>query len=610
MRWTELSPRHNLSYPAWAFSLLLLCLPAAVLGLLAQRTGSPPIAVGAGVLALFTLVFLRAHPVWRPPVSVSVVILYLIALVWAWVPLRASTDWVPHAAQGLLLLIGVLLLASHDLARTGAEPLRRANVWTRRITSRRHWPAQLADCRVLPEAIGLRNAIHNEPGPALALLSDPRPEVQTTALGALEHRPHWRPGEAEFVLKFGRESGESAVRAAAVYALAGVSEPELVTGLASFLRDPAPEVRQAAAESLMWEADARWAFARDGVREAMADPKVFEDGALFAGIGRIPAAAVADMITWSAEHPPLAHRAILTLIEHYNSDLMSGERPELASELAVMMLEPETSPALRVELAALLRDHQMLSPDLLDRLTNLDQPGPMRLFAAELMLRINPHDPDGIDVLRGLARQPNREMAVQVAAVLQSVLGLNVGLTEGDLPAPNTKQAADLARRVLGWANGANPDIFVNPTPGPRQGLGTASRHTMSGFGSRTNISGIPQTPMPIVPHVPVMSPMDESAMIPRDEPEPQRAAEQSQHEDEDPEPEPPPIDESQLFPMDERDREPELRPPPSDESSLFPMGDSGMLMDESAMVQLDKPVPMPPPLPKRPPRPGSSAVI
>ena len=415
MRWTELPPRHNLSYPAWAFSLFLLCLPAAVLGFLAQRTGSPPIAVGAGVLALFTLVFLRAHPVWRPPVSVSVVILYLIALVWAWVPLRTSTDWMPHAVQGLLLLVSVLLLASHDLARTGAEPLRRANSWTQRIKSRRRWPTQLADCRVLPEAVGLRNAIHNEPGPALALLSDPRPEVQTTALGALEHRPHWRPGEAEFVLKFGRDSQESAVRAAAVYALAGVCEPELVAGLASFLRDPAPEVRQAAAEALMWEADARWPYARDGVREAMADHKVFEDGPLFAGIGRIPAAAVADMISWSAEHPPLAHRAILTLIEHYNADLVSCERPELASELAVMMLEAETSPALRVELAALLRDHQMLSPDLLDRLTNLDQPGPMRLFAAELMLRINPHDPDGIDVLRGLARQPNREMACEVS---------------------------------------------------------------------------------------------------------------------------------------------------------------------------------------------------
>src|SRR5207244_3964012 len=165
-----------------------------------------------------------------------------------------------------------------------------------------------------------------------------------------------------------------------------------------------------------------------------------------------------------------AGRAILTLVEHYHADLVASERPELATELSAMMLENETSPALRVEIAALLREHHLLTPDLLDRLTNLDQPGPIRLFAAELMLRINPHDPDGIDVLRGLARQPNRELAVQVAAVLQGVLGIDLGLASEELPAANTKAAADVARRVVLWANGANPDVFC-PTPGPRPGM-------------------------------------------------------------------------------------------------------------------------------------------
>ena len=272
------------------------------------------------------------------------------------------------------------------------------------------------------------------------------------------------------MLNFAHESREPAVRAAAVYALAAVDSPELIAGLAGFLRDPAAEVRLAAAEALMWDAEGRWPFARDGVREALADPRQMTDGALFTGTGRLPAAAVADLITWAAEHPPLAGRAIRTLAEHYHADLLAAERPDLASELSAMMLEAETPPALRVEIAALLRDHHLLTPDLLDRLTNLDQPGPIRLFAAELMLRINPHDPDGIDVLRGLARQPNRELAVQVAAVLQGVLGVDLGLPSSDLPAPNTKAAADVARRVVLWANGANPDVF-RPTPGPRSGL-------------------------------------------------------------------------------------------------------------------------------------------
>jgi hypothetical protein len=539
-------------------SLFLLALPAAVLALLYQRTGSIEIGAGAGVLALFFLIFFRAHPVWRPPVSSSVVILYLIALAWAWLPLRGSTDWAPHAAQGLLLLVCVLLLGAHDLTKTGAEPLRRANKWTQRIKSRRYWPEQLADCRQLADAAALRAAIEDDPGPALALLADERPEVQVTALGALDHRPVWRAGEGEYVLRFGQRSEEPGVRVAAIHALAGTNAPELVAGVAAFLRDPSLEVRQAAAEAIMWEPDARWPFGRDGVREALADQKLAGEGALFVGLGQIPAAAVADLTTWSSEHPPLAHRAILTLIEHYHAELASEERPELASELAMLMLNPETSPALRVELAALLRDHHLLSADLLDRLTNLDQPGPMRLFAAELMLRINPHDPDGIDVLRGLARQPNREMAIQIAAVLQSVLGLQLGLAEGELPQPNTKQAAELARRVLAWANGADPDI-LRPTPGPRPGLKTMSRPSLPAIGSRHSLPNIPPAPSggtPPPPPLPVSvpEPMDESAMLPVTEPT--------------------------MIPLDE--------------SSLLP----------------ETQIPQPPPLPKRQPSTGSSAVI
>ena len=162
MRWFQVPPRTNLTYSNWVLSLVLLGLPTTTLGFLAYRTGSLPVAVGAGVEGMFLLIFFRAHPVWRPPVSVSVVVLYLIGLVWAWLPLRGSTDWAPHLAQGVLLLVSMSLLAAHDLVRTGAEPLRRANKWTNRIKARRHWPEQLADCRVLPEAHGLREAIRDE----------------------------------------------------------------------------------------------------------------------------------------------------------------------------------------------------------------------------------------------------------------------------------------------------------------------------------------------------------------------------------------------------------------------------------------------------------------
>jgi hypothetical protein len=476
MRWTDRAPRPDLALGGWALSFLLLLLPTAVLGFLAYRTGSREVLAGAGVQALFLVVFVRAHPVWRPPVGASVVVLYLIALAWAWVPLRGSADWAPHLVQGALLVGAVVLLAANDLSRSGAEALRRANKWARRIAARKRWPGQLSECRLAPEAAALRGAVRDDPGPALGLLADPRPEVQAAALGALEFRTRWRPGEADVVLRAVRESREPAVRAAGAYALAGVTAPDLVAGLAGLLRDPAAEVRRAASEALLWGAEARWPYARDAVKEAMADPRLADDGALFAG-ARLPAAAVADLITWSAEHPPLARRAILTVAEHYHADLLAGDRPDVGAELSAMILGDDTPPALRVELAALLRDHSLLTPDLLDRLTNPDQPAPIRLFAAELMLRINPADPDGVDVLRGLARQPNRELAVQVAGVLQGVLGIDLGLPDGSPPAPNSKAAAELTRRVLAWANGSDPARkAAAPPPGRPSSPGFTTR--------------------------------------------------------------------------------------------------------------------------------------
>ncbi len=477
------TPRRELGLFGALISVGLLLAPTAVLTWLAIRFNAVPLWAGAGVQAMFAFVFLRAHPVWRPPASASIIVLYLIALGWVFVPTRGSNDWEVHTGQGILLLAAIGLLALHDLTRTGAEPNRRANKWSRRIAGRSRWPMSLADCRTMPEASRLRNSIRDEASPALALLSDPRPEVVTAALGALEYRTNWKPGEAELVLKVAKLSPEPGVRTAAAYALAGVEQPELIAGLAGFLRDPAPEVRLAAAESLLWDGNRRWAYARDAVRDALADPRLSEDGPLFTGTTRLPVAAIADLTTWAADHPPLARRAIMTLIEQHNRSLTDGDRPELGSELAYEMLNPGTPPALRVELAALLRDHHQLSPDLLDRLTNPDQPGPIRLFAAEVMLRTNPNDPDGVDVLRGLARQPNRELAVQIGAILQAVLGLDLGLPQSDeLPSPNSKMAADVARRVLAWANGATADSLRPTTPGLIPPLPHANRPPLAGL--------------------------------------------------------------------------------------------------------------------------------
>jgi hypothetical protein len=279
MSWSDISPRYNLGIAGYAVSTALLCLPTLVLGALGNRLAALPLLVGAGVQCLFVLVFIRAHPglatagerVGHRPV-----------------PDRPGMGLGSHPRTGRLggslsarefsSLVRSGWSRLHDLTRTGAEPLRRANKWSRRIACRTHWPLQLADCRTVPEVEALRDAVRDEAGPALALLSDPRPEVQVAALGSLEYRPDWKPGEAELVLKVARGAIEPAVRAAGAYALAGVWTAHLIEGLGSFLRDPSPEVRHAAAEAILWEGDGRWPFAREAVREALSDPKLAHEG--------------------------------------------------------------------------------------------------------------------------------------------------------------------------------------------------------------------------------------------------------------------------------------------------------------------------------------------
>ncbi|MBX9579838.1 MAG: hypothetical protein K2X87_05970, partial [Gemmataceae bacterium] len=201
---------------------------------------------------------------------------------------------------------------------------------------------------------------------------------------------------------------------------------------------------------------------------ALADPKRADDGPLFAGPARLPPAAVADLTAWAAEYPPLSARAILTLVGQYRRALLDNDPPGLAADLAAFMLAPDAPPGLRVELAALLREHRLLGPDVLDRMTGPDQPGPLRLFAAEVLLQADPTDPDGLDVLRGLARNPNRELAVQVGAVVQGVLGVDVGLVAGEPPpAATSRAAAEVARRVTVWATGQDP--AASPVPGLRR---------------------------------------------------------------------------------------------------------------------------------------------
>jgi hypothetical protein len=446
-------------------NLLVLFAPAAVLGLAADRFGSSLLALGAGAAAVGGLLFVRAREAWRPPVSGTVILLYLSALGWLWFATQGNQDSFVRWGRGGLLLAAVLLLANHDLVRTGVGPRRKAAKLCQALLGRRRWPDHPAAYAELPEVRALQEALRDDPGPAFDLLADPRVEVRTAALVALHQREYWRPGEAAVVLEAVHVATEPRVRIAGLAALWSANDPDVLMTVADYLRDASPDVRRTAAEALLVHGQSHWPLLRDPIRAALADPVLANDGSLLGAAGRLPAVAVCDLAAWASEPDPLATRATRTLIDHYAVFLQDGSQPGLASEIGVIVTDPTTPPGLRLELAGLLRGLNLIPPTLLDRMTDSDQPGPIRLLAAEILLAADPTNEDAIDVLRGLGRQSNRETALAIARLLQTYLRLDMGLPATAVAA-NSKLAADAAKLVMQWASGRPASSKASaPTP-------------------------------------------------------------------------------------------------------------------------------------------------
>lgn len=454
------------SVRAYAISLALLALPVAVLGVAAVRYQSAGLTVGAMAAALAASLFVRESAVWRPPVSGSVIIVYLLALGWLWVATHGAADGFARFGRGLFLLVAVALLIVHDLARTGVEPRRRARALNHRLQTRPRWPRDPADFHDLPEVRGLRAVAHDDPGLVFELLEDRRTEVQMAGLAALQGRAFWRWREAAAVLKVARGPVTGDVRVLAVDALASAVNVDVLDGVCEFLRDPLPEVRTAAVAALLRGGEERWALVRGAMRRMLADPTLASDGALPGAAGRLSPLAVCDLTGWAMEPQPLGERSVRTLVEHYHALLTAGVHPALPYELGRLITEAATPAILRVELATLLRACRLLPPDLLDRMTDADQPGPVRLMAVEILLAQNPSDTSAVDVLRGLGRHPNRESALTIARLLQRYLHLDFGLPMNGT-SPSSKLAAEVTQKVTRWANDRGDPKAAEPMPTP-----------------------------------------------------------------------------------------------------------------------------------------------
>jgi HEAT repeat protein len=438
---------------------LVLLLPTGLLLGASLRPGAEhrlQLVLGATFQVLVCFLSFLSRRGREQPLGPSVITLYLIGLGWLWWGAGNQNDWYLYLARAILLVVPIILFALQTLTDSGAPALRRARVLAGRLEQRREWPADLAACRGLPEVKALREALHFDATPALSLLKNPRPEVRVAALAALEFRKDWRLGQAEYVLQAARTAPEPPVRAAAVAALANLEERDLVEALAGFLRDPAWEVRRAAAEALLWDAERRWPWIRHAVRTALADPLQQGDGPLRHDGQLLTVEAVKDLSSWATEKGILATRSALTLAAHYARALT--ERPEetLLPSLRRLLADPHAPPILRMEVARLLWNGRDLDRSLLEQLLDPANPAPLRLTAVEALLAETDHGmphADAVTALRDLARLPNREIALATADLVQRRLGVDFGLAPGKpLPPAKSRQAADVTRRLMMWA--------------------------------------------------------------------------------------------------------------------------------------------------------------
>jgi hypothetical protein len=304
----------------------------------------------------------------------------------------------------------------------------------------------------------------------LNLLGHPRPEVRVAALAALEFRRSWRAGQTEFVLQIARTAREPAVRAAAVTSLANVEDRLLVEALAEFLQDDAPAVRQATLEGLFWDIEHRWAWIRHGIRQTLANPEACAADILRAASKPLPPDTVADLSAWAAEKGLLAIRAAQVLAHHYHRRLQEQPDEALVRQLFQQVADPHAPAALRLELTRALKNVDQWDTALLEGLLASANPAPLRLLAVEALLERGPHH-RAVETLYDIARLPNREIALATAEVIQRCLGFDLGLPLGQpLPRAQSRQAAEITRRVLRWAaEEGDRDSRDSPDRDPRE---------------------------------------------------------------------------------------------------------------------------------------------
>src|SRR5262249_51987848 len=158
--------------------------------------------------------------------------------------LAGDAGWYSRFAQGLLFVIGMMFFARLMLIESGLHERYQACQMALRLAERNDWPADLSACLDSVELRAFCEALRGDSTPAFALLGNPRPQARLAGLTALDGKRDWLPGQAEMVAEVLRRAEEAEVREAALRVLAPLPERRMVEKLASYLRDPVPQVRR------------------------------------------------------------------------------------------------------------------------------------------------------------------------------------------------------------------------------------------------------------------------------------------------------------------------------------------------------------------------------
>ncbi|MFM7148971.1 MAG: HEAT repeat domain-containing protein [Gemmataceae bacterium] len=440
--------------PLRIWRIILLVLP--LLSLLTLTILSPAFRSeawrnGLAILAGLTFLLVVMNRLGQHPLGLAGAIPFLLgeALI-LFLRLEDSTAAF-HFTQAVLFLFPMAIFIRFWLEETGSLTFKRVRRLIRQLERRMDWPRDLLSCRDLPEVLGLRRALVRDPSPVMRLLSHPHDCVRAACLASLEYQTNSRPGQAQLLLQTARAAFDPSIRAMALVSLANVEDRTIIDSLTDFLRDSSPLVRRTAMDMVLWDTETRWHWIRDGVRRSLADPALQNDGSLELPLNQVTPDVERDLHVWANEKGVIALRAGQTLISYYSRCLAGDAPSNMVENLRARLTSPQTPPILRLQLAQMLFEAGELTPEDLKQLLHSSQSASIRLIAVEGLLQQG-NQGDALATLQELARMPNREIALSIAAILQKYFSLDMG-QGSEPPHAQSIQAAQVAQKVTAWAN-------------------------------------------------------------------------------------------------------------------------------------------------------------